>query len=122
MEVEKLDRRKDISKMSTDERLSLIQVDSPELLGLLGELKARISELREQVNPSLAFLTENCALVAALNVDDDIVNYLNVKYQLLMAYTINMCYYLAMKAEGRSLRAHPVMKQVAWNNFFQLIG
>jgi U3 small nucleolar RNA-associated protein 3 len=98
--------------MSSDERLSLINVDSPELLGLLGELKSRISELREQITPSLNFLVENCSLVVALKIDDDIVNYLNVKHQLLMAYTINMCYYLAMKAEGRSVRAHPVMKQV----------
>ena len=45
-------------------------------------------------------------------VDDDIVDYLEVKQQLLLSYCINVTFYLYMKAQGLSVRAHPVMRQL----------
>jgi U3 small nucleolar RNA-associated protein 3 len=45
-------------------------------------------------------------------VDDDIVDYLEVKQQLLLSYCLNAVFYLYMKAQGQSVRSHPVMKQL----------
>lgn len=40
------------------------------------------------------------------------VQYLAVKQQLLLAYCTNVVFYMLLKAEGKSVRAHPVMKQL----------
>jgi hypothetical protein len=40
------------------------------------------------------------------------VEYLEVKQQLLLSYCVNVVFYLYMKAEGKSVRSHPVMKQL----------
>lgn len=40
------------------------------------------------------------------------VDYLEVKQQLLLTYCINVVFYLYMKAQGKSVANHPVMKQL----------
>ena len=70
----------------------------------------QISELREKINPIRELFSEYSAL--ALSVEDELVAYLEVKFQLLLAYCINVCFYLALKCEGVSVKAHPVMKQL----------
>ena len=44
--------------------------------------------------------------------DDDIVEYLKVKQQLLLAYCQNLVFYLSLKARGESVKSHPVMQQL----------
>ena len=43
---------------------------------------------------------------------DDIVEYLKVKQQLLLAYCQNLVFYLSLKARGESVKSHPVMQQL----------
>ena len=69
-----------------------------------------MEELQSKVNPLKA-------LVAQLGeeraeVDDDLVDYLEMKQQLLLSYCLNIVFYLSMKSAGKSLRHHPVMKQL----------
>ena len=49
---------------------------------------------------------------ASHQVHDDVVDYLEVKQQLLLTYCINVVFYLYMKAQGKSVANHPVMKQL----------
>ena len=95
--------------MSKDQKLALLTTESPELLALVSELKLKISELRDKINPIRELLQE---YAASADIEDDVVEYLEVKHQLLLAYCINVVFYLAMKCEGKSVKAHPVMKQL----------
>jgi U3 small nucleolar ribonucleoprotein protein LCP5 len=47
-----------------------------------------------------------------VEVQDDLVAYLEAKQQLLLAYITNMIFYLYMKAIGKSVKSHPVMSQL----------
>ncbi len=75
----------------------------------MSELKERIAELKGSVLPLREFVAQ---LAKTARVDDDVVEYLEVKQQLLLSYCVNVVFYLYMKAEGKSVRAHPVMKQL----------
>ena len=125
--VERLAR--DVSKMTKSQKLSLIAAESPELLSLISELRERVTELRDKIGPIRALISEfngrslkteekdesslqGAQIPQSLGVDDEVVAYLEVKFQLLLAYCINVCFYLALKCEGASVKAHPVMKQL----------
>lgn len=44
--------------------------------------------------------------------EEDLVRYLEVKQQLLYSYCTNIVFYLLLKVEGKSVKDHPVMKQL----------
>lgn len=86
-----------------------ISKNSPELLGIVTELKDQVADLKGRILP----LKEFVARVATTHtVQDDVVDYLEVKAQLLLSYCTNVVFYLYMKAQGRSVANHPVMKQL----------
>ena len=112
--VEQLAR--DVSRLSEGQRLALLKTQAPELLGMVAELRERLQELRDGVTPLRAL-----AAAAAADADDDdddsdarhdLFDYLEAKEQLLLSYATNVLFYLHMKAQGASVRAHPVMRQL----------
>jgi Sas10/Utp3/C1D family len=108
MQVEQLTR--DVSKLTNAQKLSIVKAHSPELLGLVTELKEHVAELRERVGPLKKLVDQ--MLAASQDVDDDIVDYLEVKQQLLLSYCVNVTFYLYKKAQGQSVKSHPVMRQL----------
>jgi hypothetical protein len=72
-------------------------------------LKDQIADLKGRILP-IKDLVQRVA--ATHTVQDDIVDYLEVKAQLLLSYCTNVVFYLYMKAQGRSVANHPVMKQL----------
>ena len=108
IQVEQLAR--DVSKLTENQKLNLIKTQSPELLGLVAELKEHVKELREQVLPLRALVANKLANSEA--VDDDVVKYLEIKQQLMLSYSMNVVFYLFMKAQGSVVRGHPVMRQL----------
>lgn len=80
--------------------------DSPELLKLLETFREKVVELKEQVEPVV-----RVAQAAALPQSEG-MSYLEVKYHLLLSYCINICFYLLRKAEGKSVKDHPVIGQL----------
>jgi U3 small nucleolar RNA-associated protein 3 len=100
---------RDVTKMTEAQRVKMISSETPEFFPLISELKERIVELRERVVPMRALAAE---IRSHGPSSDELVQYLEVKQQLLLAYCTNVVFYLLMKAEGKSVRSHPVMKQL----------
>lgn len=109
--------------------LSYLQISaqSPELLSLVEELKDVVHELDHKINPIKTLVTEvrvrnSChkiieillffviprstlaqACKSSADVDDDLVDYLEAKQQLLYSYCVNMTFYLYMKVPEQIL-------------------
>lgn len=108
LEVEQLS--KDVSKLSKQQKLDLLSEQSPELLTLVRELRERVDELQNRIEP-VQRLVSLCQSLS-LEVDDDLVDYLDVKQQLLLSYTLHVVFYLYCKTLGKSVRSHPVMREL----------
>ena len=80
-----------------------------------------MSELRDKIAPLREYVLKIVASKETSEVDDDIVDYLEVKQQLLLSYCINVTFYLYMKAQGQSVRAHPVMRQLLELRYVHII-
>lgn len=109
MEVENIPRN--IDQLSKEERMALLQVESRELPALAAELSERVNELKEKINPVKQLVKQ----VVASNpegVNDELVQYLEVKQQLLLSYCTNLVFYMLLKSQGKSVRNHPVMRQL----------
>lgn len=106
-EVEKV--AKSLSHLSKEQRLDLLARQAPELRTIVAELRDRVEELESRIVPVRDLAVK---LSAIGYVEDDLVSYLEMKQQLLLAYCLDVAFYLYMKAQGRSLRSHPVMKQL----------
>lgn len=100
---------KDLSSMTKAQRLELIASHSPELLGIVSELKDLMVELKDRIAP-ISSVMKQIHEEGALQ--DDVVDYLEVKQQLLLSYCMNVLFYVYMKAQGKSVQNHPVMKQL----------
>lgn len=105
--IEKIQR--DISKLSKKQRLEILKSEAPEMLGLVDELNEKLKDLQERVEPMRASIT---SLLEKGPVEDELCLYLQVKQQLLLSYCVNIIFYLMLRAEGRSVQSHPVMKQL----------
>lgn len=75
----------------------------------MSELKDQVSDLKGRILPVKEFISK---IAATHQVQDDVVDYLETKQQLLLSYCVNVLFYLYMKAQGKSVANHPVMKQL----------
>ena len=107
VKVQKL--TKSLDHLTKQQRLDVIAKNSPELLGIVAELKDQVSDLKGRIVPVKEFIAK---IAASHQVQDDVVDYLEVKQQLLLSYCVNVLFYLYMKAQGKSVANHPVMKQL----------
>ena len=104
MLVEKLER--DISSLSEDEKMRLLEVEAPELVTLLDDFKTTIAEVRERLEPLLAEVRSRQLPTSSG------VALLQLKLQLLLSYCTNIAFYLLLKANGRPVRDHPVINSL----------
>ena len=96
---------KKFSDMSAAEKRQLVLADAPELMSLLDELKQRSKECNEVLLPALD-------KAKSANVTSAGLSYLEAKTQLLLSYCANIIVYLMLKADGRSVADHPVMRKL----------
>jgi len=107
MVIEKLERN--IHKLSKKQRLEILKSEAPEMLGLVEELNDKFKDLKERIEPLKTAVDK---LSKLQQVDDELCLYLQAKQQLLASYCVNILFYLMLKADGVSVQAHPVMKQL----------
>ncbi|XP_030633244.1 something about silencing protein 10 [Chanos chanos] len=110
--VEKEERIvKDLNKMSQKEKLKLLKKESPELLELIQDFKAKLTELRDEIQPLVEMVSNGRILPGK------VANYLINKQQLYLNYCTNISFYLVLKAKRIPAHSHPVIERlVAYRN------
>lgn len=97
---------KDLSKLTKSEKIEAVMNDAPELMGLLEEFTNHTNELNETIAPILQKVKQG------LIKNSGGIQYLEVKNQLLLTYITHIVFYLLLKAEGQSVRDHPVIERL----------
>lgn len=97
---------KDVSALSKEEQMNVIMSDAPELVGLLAELREGLDELDNKIEPLLVKV-KGCS-----RANKGGLRFLETKRMLLLCYSQSILFYLLMKAEGRSVRDHPVIARL----------
>ena len=80
--------------------------DAPELMALTKELTSTLSAIEASVEPLV-----NAARDGAFATAEGI-SYLDTKYLLMLSYCSSIVFYLLLKAEGRSVKDHPVIERL----------
>jgi len=101
-----IERISNIGAMPVEEKLKLLQEDSPELLKLLSEFKDKLREIKDVIEPILKQVKEG-ALPTSKGI-----SFLELKHQLLLNYCMNISFYLMLKANGKQVKDHPVIDQL----------
>ncbi|XP_020844181.1 LOW QUALITY PROTEIN: something about silencing protein 10 [Phascolarctos cinereus] len=96
----------DPQRLPAKEKLKLLRRESPELLELIEDLKAKLRELRDELEPLLR-LTE-----AGVVPPGKGSRYLRTKYSLYLHYCSNICFYLVLKARRAPVHGHPVIERL----------
>eukprot|EP00879_Flechtneria_rotunda_P011823 GHRR01012350.1.p1 GENE.GHRR01012350.1~~GHRR01012350.1.p1 ORF type:complete len:590 (+),score=268.47 GHRR01012350.1:166-1935(+) len=94
---------KDLGALTAEEQVAVVMADAPELLSLLDELQACLTEVRGRIGPLLREVAGGgLATTAGLS-------YLEAKHLMLLQYCMCIVAYLMLKAEGKSVKDHPVI-------------
>ncbi|XP_047439114.1 something about silencing protein 10 [Mugil cephalus] len=105
--VEKEERIvKDLKQMSQKEKMKLLKKDSPELLELIQDFKAKLSELKDELQP-LVQMVKDGKIPAGKGAE-----YLKTKQQLYLNYCTNISFYLVLKAKRIPAHSHPVIERL----------
>jgi len=91
LQVETSVVKRDTSKLSRRDKLELVLSEAPELPALMGEVRAQLAALTESVQPLVSNVT------ADLGASKDGLMYLRTRQQLLLAYCMNVCFYMILK-------------------------
>jgi len=75
-------------------------------LGLLSELDVYLKEVRDETDPLVKKITENKFPT------EKGLSFLECKQQTLLMYCTHVVFYLLLKAEGKPVKDHPVIKQL----------
>lgn len=89
-----------------DARAAAVRQDALELSALVAELRSILGEVRGRLGPLLREVRSGELATA------EGVSYLEAKHTLLVHYAALIVFYLLLKAEGRPVRDHPVIKRL----------
>ncbi|XP_053546536.1 something about silencing protein 10 [Bombina bombina] len=108
---------KDLEKMSEKEKRKLLKTESPELLELIQDLKLKLSEVKNDLEPLLKLVKSGHIPQGKGS------NYIQTRYQLYLNYCTNISYYLLLKAKRISIHGHPVIERlVTYRNLINDLG
>jgi hypothetical protein len=97
---------RNLGNLSKQEMLERVKAESPELLDLLAEFRAKIEEVTQHILPLLERVKKG-----ELPTNQG-VSLLEVKNQLLLNYCLNLAFYFYLKADGKSVKDHPVIEKL----------
>lgn len=97
---------KDLAKVSVKEKLKMLRKESPELLELIEDLKVKLTEVKDELEP-LIQLVEKGVIPPGKGSQ-----YLKTKYNLYLNYCANISFYLILKARRVPAHGHPVIERL----------
>lgn len=97
---------KDLAKVSVKEKLKILRKESPELLELIEDLKVKLTEMKDELEPLLQ-LVEQRIIPSGKGS-----KYLRTKYNLYLNYCSNISFYLILKARRVPAHGHPVIERL----------
>ncbi|XP_022065494.1 something about silencing protein 10 [Acanthochromis polyacanthus] len=108
---------KDLKQMSQKEKMKLLKKESPELLELIQDFKAKLTELKDELQP-LVQMVKDGKIPAGKGAD-----YLKTKQQLYLNYCTNISFYLVLKAKRIPAHNHPVIERLlTYRNLINELG
>ncbi|XP_012257759.2 something about silencing protein 10 [Athalia rosae] len=97
----------DLSQLSKRQRQELVLKESPEFVGLVTDLRERLTEAQDILEPFLR-------LVKNIKSSDSVgLTFITTKYHTILNYCTNILYYLSLKANRTPVNSHPVIKRLA---------
>ncbi|KAM4613842.1 something about silencing protein 10 isoform 4-T4 [Polymixia lowei] len=116
--VEKEERIvKDLKQLSQKEKMKLLKKESPELLELIQDFKAKLTELKDELQPLIEMVKDG-RIPPGKGAD-----YLMTKQQLYLNYCTNISFYLVLKAKRSPAHNHPVIERLlTYRNLINELG
>ncbi|KAM8800961.1 something about silencing protein 10 [Rhynchonycteris naso] len=97
---------KDLAKVSVKEKLKMLRKESPELLELIEDLKVKLTEMKDELEPLLQLVEQGIIPPGKGS------QYLRTKYNLYLNYCSNISFYLILKARRVPAHGHPVIERL----------
>lgn len=97
---------KDLAKVSVKEKLKMLRKESPELLELIEDLKAKLTEVKDELEPLIQMVEKGVIPPGKGS------QYLMTKYNLYLNYCANISFYLILKARRVPAHGHPVIERL----------
>ncbi|XP_012641387.1 something about silencing protein 10 [Microcebus murinus] len=97
---------KDLAKVSAKEKLKMLRKESPELLELIEDLKVKLTEVKDELEPLLQLVEQGIIPPGKGS------QYLRTKYNLYLNYCSNISFYLILKARRAPAHGHPVIERL----------
>lgn len=97
---------KDLAKVSVKEKLKMLKKESPELLELIEDLKVKLTEVKDELEPLLQLVEQGIIPPGKGS------QYLRTKYNLYLNYCSNISFYLILKARRVPAHGHPVIERL----------
>ncbi|RZF47490.1 hypothetical protein LSTR_LSTR007417 [Laodelphax striatellus] len=99
--------KQDLSKLTKREKLALLQKQSPEFLGLVGDFKERLKFVIDILMPVSKLI--NCGHISR---DTPASRFVSMKNAVSLNYCINLIFYLLLKRKGIDIKGHPVTERI----------
>ncbi|XP_020660918.3 something about silencing protein 10 [Pogona vitticeps] len=97
---------KDLQSLSKKEQLKLLKKESPELLELIRDFEAKLTELKDELEPLIHMVRDGVIPQGKGS------QYLQIKYHLYLNYCCNISFYLVLKAKRIPVHGHPVIERL----------
>ncbi|KAI5748808.1 hypothetical protein M8J76_002111 [Diaphorina citri] len=97
---------KDLSEMSKKEKLQLLEKESPEFQGLVNDFKELMKDVRLHLLPVIQLLEKG--KIPPCTAGDSV----RLRFELILNYCTNICFYLLLKLKRQSVNQHPVIHRL----------
>lgn len=105
--------KKDLSDLSHREKVRLFKKDSPEFDGLVSDFEQRLVESRDMLQPILNYFKQRADANDKIQPNNQpLVQFVQLKNDLILNYCNNIAFYLVLKSERVSIKNHPIVKRL----------